>query len=283
VRAIHQAARLLQPPSSRAPAPWLAVTGGKGGVGKTVLAANLALLAQRRGHSTLLVDFDPGLGNLDVHLRLAPRHTLEDLAAGHCSPAEALLPAPGGLRLLAARGGSARLATDPAVLAAALHAVERAARSFDLVVCDTGAGIGPAVIEVLRHSQLALAITTPDPAAVTDCYALCKVLAGQGIATPALVVNRVRRREDAMRTAARLTAVSSKFLRRALPLLGWLSDDGAIEASVCRQRPLVLEGAGAALADLQALAAAALSALPGLQRSHAAAPATVKSNALGGR
>ena len=262
----HQASGLLEGSEgagSAAP-PWITVTGGKGGVGKTVLAVNLAVLAARAGYDTLLVDLDPGLANVDVHLRLAPRLCIEELARGECSPAEALLRGPGGVRVLPGRSGSTWLAcAGPGEQRAVGDAVARAARGADLVVCDTGAGIGGLVLEAARRASLVLAVTTPDPAAATDAYALIKVLLGTGLRAPDLVVNQVRDRSEAMRTASRLGAVARRFLGVRLESAGWLRRSPALGRSVLEQRPAALDGGGGpAIEDLRALLAHALSRVP---------------------
>jgi flagellar biosynthesis protein FlhG len=245
--------------------PWVAVAGAKGGVGKTALAVNLALLFARAGHRTLLVDLDPGCGDVDVHLRFAPAFTVEDLAAAVCTPAQAIVDGPAGLRILAGRSGSPALCTaDAAILARTLDAVERAAAGHDVVVCDTGAGIGPAVLAVAERADLVLGVTTPEPAAVTDAYALCKRLQQRGRPMPRLVVNAVRSRDEAMRTAARLGAVCERFLGAGCALLGWVHADERLARSVALQQPFALSGQGPAQDDLRSLAAAVLSALPAL-------------------
>lgn len=262
---LHQAQALLAKPmrSARDRAPWLAVAGGKGGVGKTVIAVNLAILAARQGYRTLLVDLDPGLANVDVHLRLAPRYTIEDLARGACSPAEALVQGPAGIAVLAGRSGSIALAGGDRSLLDEVHrAVDRAARPFDLVVCDTGAGIGPAVLQTARRAAVVLAVTCPEPAAVTDAYALIKLMVQGGDAPPQLVVNRVRDREQALRAGARLSAVCSQFLGVSMPLGGWLRHDAAVERALAEQRPFALDGDVPVVEDLRALAGNVLSALP---------------------
>ncbi|MBK9411030.1 MAG: AAA family ATPase [Gemmatimonadetes bacterium] len=138
---------LPRPRGPREEAPWLAIAGAKGGVGKTTLAVNLAALFARSGHRTLLVDFDPGCGNVGVHLRLAGRWDLEDVATGRCRAGDAVLDGPGGLKVVLGRSGSTTLAGgDPGLLQAAIDAIAELANGFDLVVCDTGAGIGPATL-----------------------------------------------------------------------------------------------------------------------------------------
>ncbi len=247
--------------------PWLAVAGAKGGVGKTTLAVNLALLLQRAGHRTLLVDFDPGCGNVAVHLRLAGRRDLDDVAAGLCTARDALVDGPGGIRVLNGRSGSTRFAGgDTSGIQQALDAVGALASAFDIVVCDTGAGIGPATLAVAARSDLVLSVTTPDAAALTDTYALCKVLHQRGQALPRLVVNRVDSREQAMQTAAKLGTVAQKFLAREVSLCGWVAQDPQFAQSVVAQRPLALGSGSRAHDDLRGLCAAVLAALPSVGR-----------------
>jgi flagellar biosynthesis protein FlhG len=254
-------------------APILAIAGAKGGVGKTMLATNLALLFARAGHRTLLVDFDPGCGDVAVHLRLAARVDLDAIAAGDAEPAHAVADGPAGLRVLLGRSGSTLLAGDAELpRARAFAAVHALAASHDVVVVDTGAGLGPATLQACEHANVVLGVTTPDLAALTDAYALAKVLHQRGRPLPQLVVNRVEGREQAMRTATRFAAVTRKFLDASSTLCGWIADDDAVAASLAAQRPLALQGTpaphgtGRALADLRALAAAALATLPPVSR-----------------
>jgi flagellar biosynthesis protein FlhG len=269
-RVTHQARelenRVLRP---RKPSPWIAVSGGKGGVGKTLVAVNLAILMTRAGYRALLVDLDPGLANVNVHLRLAPEFTVEDLAAGACSAEAAIVEGPAGLHVIAGRSGSPRLASgDLEFLEATMGAVSRAAKDFDVVICDTGAGIGPAVMATAERADLVMAITTPEPSSITDTYAMCKVLHTAGRPLPSLVINRVRSREDAMRTAGKLSTVCERFLGHGTGVLGWLQSNPMLERSVLDQRPFSLHGSGPALEDLRAITASTLSALPNCGRTQ---------------
>ncbi|MGE3173705.1 MAG: AAA family ATPase [Planctomycetota bacterium] len=254
------------PIASPAP-PWLAVTGAKGGVGKTLVAVNLALLLAQKGYRTLLVDLDPGCGNVDVHLRLPRRWSLDDAVAGRCTPEAAVVDGPAGLRVLAGRSGADDLcAADPERLRRTFAAVDAAARGSDLVVCDTGAGLGPVTLAAAERAQAVLGLVTPDPAAITDAYAQCKLLHQRGRPLPRLVLNGVTSRDEAMRTAGRFATVCRRFLGADAPLCGWLRRDEGLAQSALQQRPFALAGHGPALDELRALCAAALAALPSLPR-----------------
>ncbi len=243
------------------PCPWIAVAGAKGGVGKTTLAVNLAILIARSGRRVLLVDADPGCGNVAVHLRLPGERHLDDVLEQRCSPRDAIVPGPGGIGVLTTRSGATTFA-DAAHLSLAVAAIDRAAAGYDVVVCDTGAGIGPATLAVAERAEVVLSVTTPDVAALTDAYALCKVLHARARPLPRLVVNRVRSRDEAMRTAGKLAAVIGKFLGGACTLTGWIGESAAIASSLAAQRPVAVDGDDAAIVDLRALCAAALAELP---------------------
>jgi len=257
----HQAQDLLRP------APWVAVSGGKGGVGKPLIAVNLAILTGRSGYRTLLVDLDPGLPNVDVHMRMAPKFTIEDVVDGKCTAAQALVLGPGRISVLCGKSRSTRLAEgDMAFLDRIFDAIRKAASAFDVVILDTGAGIGPSVMAAAQRATLVLAVTTSDPAAVTDTYALCKLLLMRDGTVPRIVINRVRSRGEAMRTGSRLSTVCRRFLGQSLEVAGWLRKERILQMSVAAQRPYGIAGAGPAMEDLRAMVATTLSALPGLRR-----------------
>ncbi|MFO1076182.1 MAG: AAA family ATPase [Planctomycetota bacterium] len=264
---------VVLPRPIESPTPWVAVAGAKGGVGKTTLAVNLALLLQKAGYRTLLVDLDPGCGNVGVHPCLAARRDLEDAAAGACALRDALIAGPGGVAVLLGKSASTALARSGAetTLASLFAAIADVARDFDVVVADTGAGLGPVTLAAVERADLALAVTTPDAAALTDTYALAKVMTQLGRPLPRIVVNRCKSRDEAARTAGKLAAVTAKFLGAAAAMCGFVLDDGLLALAVADQRPLALFGQGQALDDLRGLCAAVLAELPARRRHRPAA------------
>ncbi len=242
---VQDQATTLRRLKTRSAPPVLAITSGKGGAGKTVLAVNLALRFAATGTRTLLIDLDPGLANIDVHMRLHANYTVDDVLAGRCEPEDAVLVGPSGL--LVVPGGSAfESAThahasrgEPARLLTLLASI---LTTIDLVILDTGAGIGPWVIGALELADHSIVVTQPDPASVTDAYAIIKLSRRlQPNRTPALAINRVRDKREALLTATRLRKIAARFLSCEPELLGWLHEQPQITNSVKNQLPFLLD------------------------------------------
>lgn len=248
----HQAKTLAELSRKRAMQPLptakiLTVCSGKGGVGKTVVAVNLALRFAATGLRTLLIDLDPGLANVDVHMRLTSRYDVDDILEEACQPEEALLVADRGLHVLPggraseaerARLLSIREASGPRRL---LEAMSRFLRTIDVVVLDTGAGLGPWVQGAIAVADRTLVVTQSDPAAVTDAYGAIKVAhALRPDREAALLVNRVANKDEAILTATRLRKVASQFLGFRPEFFGWMHDHAAVVTSVRDQLPFAL-------------------------------------------
>ncbi len=171
----------------------LAVTSGKGGVGKTFFSANLAAALARRGERVLVLDADLGLANLDVILNLHPKITLHDVFTGKATLDEAILAAPGGFSVLLAGSGLVEYSRlTPQVRDQLIDIIERVAPRFDRVLLDTGAGISDVVLHAISLADDVLVIATPEPTSMTDAYATIKLLAmQQGRRAIRLVVNQV--------------------------------------------------------------------------------------------
>jgi flagellar biosynthesis protein FlhG len=235
-------------PAARRSATITAITSGKGGVGKTFVAANLAAALARQGQRVLVLDADLGLANLDVVLNLAPKLTLHDVFGDKATLDEALLPAPGGFSVLLAGSGLVEYSRmTPDLRARLLAVVEQVAPRFDHVLLDTGAGISEVVLYTVSLAQRALVVATPEPTSLTDAYATIKVLAmTQGRREMQLVVNQVRRPGEARTVRQQLQQVVDRYVSPALDapvrldLLGELPADPAVRDSVLR-RELMME------------------------------------------
>ncbi|MFO1268937.1 MAG: MinD/ParA family protein [Rubrivivax sp.] len=242
-----------------------AVTSGKGGVGKTFVAANLAAALARSGKRVLVLDADLGLANLDVVLNLFPKITLHDVFTGKNTLAEAVLPAPGGFSVVLAGSGMVEYSRMTGEVREKLQAlVAEVAPQFDHVLLDTGAGISDVVLYMVSLAGEVLVVATPEPTSLTDAYATIKVLATtQGRRRVHLLVNQVRRPGEGRTVRSQLQQVVDRFVNPALEpgtgsvrleLTGEVPVDPAVREAVQR-RQLLLEtmpGTAAAMALVNA-------------------------------
>lgn len=220
----------------------LAVTSGKGGVGKTSLAVNLALALAQMGERTCLVDGDLGLANVDVLLNLHPRHTLRDVVTEGLTLDEAVVQGPAGLEVIPAASGVEALANlDGARRSSLVARLQRHSGRTDLTILDTGAGLSRTVVALTLAADEILLVTTPEPTAITDAYAMLKVLTQRRADAPVrLVVNLVEHAAQAREIHGHLERIAQRFLKRAVPLAGWIPRDACVERAVREQRPLIL-------------------------------------------
>ncbi len=192
----------------------IAVTSGKGGVGKTFLSANLAAALTRRGLKVLVLDADLGLANLDVVLNLYPKLTLHDVFTGKATLQDAILKAPGGFSVLLAGSGMVEYSRlTPEVREDFLALMADVVPRYDVVLLDTGAGISDVVLFALSLASEIVLVATPEPTSLTDAYATIKVLATQQQRQQVrLVVNQAQRPGDGKAITNQLQAVLNRFL-----------------------------------------------------------------------
>jgi flagellar biosynthesis protein FlhG len=233
------------PPDDNAPGPRataIAVTSGKGGVGKTNLSLNLAVELSRMGRRVLLLDADLGLANVDILLGITPRLTLENVLRGECSIFEATVEGPEGLTIVPAASGigesDAWRAGDREALQADLSRLER---GFDLILIDTGAGISSKVIDFVVAADQVLVVAVPEPTSIADAYAMVKVASGmRPDLRVGLVVNRARSSREAYDIHAKFGQIVSRFLNMSVENRGHVLEDGAVEQAVRTQCPFVI-------------------------------------------
>lgn len=201
--------------------PVYAIASGKGGVGKTSFTLNLATLLARHGKRVLVIDGDTGLANLDVQLNLHPERDLGHVVNGQWLLSESITPTPYKFDLVAGRAGDAHLANLPHAQVQKLMSDARALTGYDVVLVDVAAGVHHQALAMCAAVDFTLLLTTPDPAAFTDAYALLKLLwKDHGLANAHLIVNQASAREAAG-IHQRLKQAAEHFLGLPdLPLLG---------------------------------------------------------------
>lgn len=220
------------------PGRLVAAVSGKGGVGKTNLVANLAVAAGGLGARVLLVDGDLGLANVDVLLGLVPRRSVADWLAAECPLRDVLVDGPRGIHVLPAASGRVDLAAlDPVSLARLRGLLREAARDYDLVLVDAGAGVGPSVVGLAAVCDPVIVVTTPEPTSLADAYATLKVL--HRVTRLEVLVNVARDEAEARRTHAQLERVAGRFLGLAVPFRGFVPRDPRLADAVSRQRAVV--------------------------------------------
>lgn len=226
----------------------VAITSGKGGVGKTFFSANLAAALSRQGLKVLVLDADLGLANLDVVLNLYPKITLHDVFTGKAQLEEAILPAPGGFSVLLAGSGLVEYSRlTPEIRDQLVTIFEAVKPRFDVILIDTGAGISDVVLYAVSMAHEVIVVATPEPTSMTDAYATIKVLSTQQSRENLhMVVNQVGRAGDGRTICNQLQQVVERFVQGpngVAPKLSYLGDiplDSSVREAV-QKRQLVLE------------------------------------------
>lgn len=230
----------------------IAVTSGKGGVGKTFVSANLAAALAKRGQRVLVLDADLGLANLDVVLNLYPKITLHDVFTGKAKLEEAVIRAPGGFSVLLAGSGMveySRLTTE--VRDDFLQIMNGLVPHYDVVILDTGAGISDVVLFAVSLASEVVVVATPEPTSLTDAYATIKVLVGQQKRQSIrMVINQAARLGDGRAITTQLQQVLDRFVSvepgRPVKLIhmGDIPVDPAVRQAVMRRQLLMTSTPG---------------------------------------
>ena len=227
--------------SSTRPVQVIAVTGGKGGVGKSNLSLNLSIALAEKNRRVVLMDADLGLANIDVLLGLKAKRNLADVLSGECTLKEVMVNGPAGIKVVPATSGVAQMASlGPQEHAALIHAFSDLSADLDVLVVDTAAGISDTVISFVRASQEVIVVVCDEPSSITDAYALIKLLnRDYGLYRFRVIANMTRSTQEGRNLFEKLNTVCERFLDVALQYAGHVPFDENVRKAVQRQKALI--------------------------------------------
>lgn len=223
------------------PVKVIAVTGGKGGVGKTNLSVNLGIALAEMQRRVVLMDADLGLANIDVLLGLQARHTLVDVLSGERSMRDILLTGPCGMKIVPASSGVQQMARLSAQEhAAIIHGFSDLSDQLDILMIDTAAGISDAVVSFVRAAQEVVVVVCDEPSSITDAYALIKLLNTEhGVFRFRVIANMTRTPQEGVNLFNKLSGVCDRFLDASLQYLGAVPFDENVRKAVQKRKALL--------------------------------------------
>ncbi len=227
--------------SQSRPVQVIAVTGGKGGVGKSNLSVNLSIALAQLRRRVVLMDADLGLANVDVLLGLKAKNTLADVLAGQCSLNEVMVTGPSGIKIVPASSGVQRMSSlSPQEHASLIHAFSELSDQLDVLIVDTAAGISDTVVSFVRAAQEVLVVVCDEPSSITDAYALIKLLNKEhNMQRFRVVANMTRSVQEGRNLFKKLNLVCERFLDVGLQYVGHVPFDENVRKAGQKQTPLL--------------------------------------------
>ncbi len=227
--------------SSHHPVQVVAVTGGKGGVGKTSVSINLSVALAQMGRRVALLDADLGLANIDVLLGLSAKHTLEDVLKGTHSLLDIMLTGPSGVRIIPASSGTQHMSQlGAAEHAGLIHAFSELGEQLDVLIIDTAAGISDSVVSFVRAANEVLVVVCDEPGSITDAYALIKLLnRDYDVTRFRVLASMTRTTQEGQVLFNKLLQVTERFLDATLQYVGNVPFDDNLRKAIQRQRSVV--------------------------------------------
>ncbi len=223
------------------PTRVIAVTSGKGGVGKTNVSVNLAMAFSAQGKDVTIMDADLGLGNIDVLLGIHPKYNLSHVINGEHTLDEIMVKGPGNLTIIPASSGVQSMAElTPNQHAGLIQAFSELNHNIDVLLIDTAAGISDGVISFSRAAQEVIVVVCDEPASITDAYAMIKLLNQEyGLFRFRVLVNMAKSAQHAREVYETITKVTDRFLDVALDFIGFVPFDDYVLKSIRKQRSVV--------------------------------------------
>jgi len=224
--------------ANSSPVQVIAVTGGKGGVGKSNVSINLSIMLADMGRNVVLLDADLGLANIDVMLGITSKKNIADVISGECSLKEVLVDGPKGIKVVPASSGTQKMVSLNSMEHAGLiNAFSEIASDIDVLVIDTAAGISDGVVSFLRAAQEVIVVVCDEPTSITDSYALIKLLnRDYDMYRFRVLANMVKTQEEGRHLYSKLAHVTERFLDVALQYVGSIPFDESVKKAMQRQR-----------------------------------------------
>ena len=223
------------------PVRVMAVTSGKGGVGKSNITVNLAVAMAQSGENVIVMDADLGLANIDVLLGLSPKLNLSHVIQGECTLEEIIIDGPGGIKIIPASSGSASMSDlTPAENAGVIRSFSELTQPVDTLLIDTAAGLSDSVVSYLRAAREVIVVVCDEPASITDAYAMIKVMnRDYGVQRFHVLSNQAHSIQQGRELYMKLSRVSEKYLDVTLDFLGTVPYDEYLKKAVQKQKCVI--------------------------------------------
>lgn len=241
LRNIVKRNQVVQPNRARV----ITVTSGKGGVGKSNVSVNLAIMLRKMGKKVIIFDADFGLANVEVIFGIVPKYNLFDIIYNNMSINEVLQNGPMGIEFLSGGSGVKELLKlDHAQISFLVNKLNDLEKYADVIIIDTGAGISDAVLSFIQASNEVILVTTPEPTSVTDAYAVLKAIKNNKVQNMSkkinVLINRVTSDAEGVEIFDKLNKVTQKFLGLELKNIGFLPEDKTLPKAVIEQKPVTI-------------------------------------------